>query len=229
MTFLELVQQFAREVGATVPSSVVSQTGNSLKLVERVAKADVEIQKKWADWKFMRASVNGTALSQAVSAGTATYTAPSDVKRWDKGSFFLDKTTDSYVHLTWLDWLYFDRYLNVGTQEQDTPSNIIIKPNLDLVLYNTPDAAYTLTGDYWMKPIEMTLDADTSVIPSEHERIIIVQAKIFHGVQTDAPEVYEDANFEFNDLLDALESDQREGQGHRRSDQDGADIVVIAE
>src|ERR1700747_1122553 len=99
-TFLQLVQDLYREVGAAggTPSSAipttVGVTGEILRLVNYVHDAELDIQNKWVDWKWLRKTLTFytgtqnqtgifTTLNGAISA------QPTDLAEWDWKSFFI--------------------------------------------------------------------------------------------------------------------------------------------
>ena len=83
-------------------------------------------------------------------------------------------------------------------------------------MYPTPNAATTLTAEYWKTATTLSATTDTPVIPARFQRIIICRAKIYYAEQNDAPEVMGSSLSEFQDLLGKLEADQLPSQRDRR-------------
>lgn len=206
--FLSLVQDLASEIGYTAPSTVVSQTGSSYKLVRWIREADKSIQRLWLDWRFMRSDyLDGAAYTQAITAGTQNYDAPTspyEVETWDAKSFFIGKGSAEAIHLAELDYDLFDRTINASGQISGTPGSIIITPANDLILDPIPIANGTLTALFYAKPFGMSGNNDIPITPDD--RLIIVAAKQMYALESDAPEVLEGANYEYEHLLKSLES-----------------------
>jgi len=108
-----------------------------------------------------------------------------------------------------------------------------------LDLYPTPNAATTVSAEYWRTPVvmstilagETTADSNTSAIPARFHKIIIARAKMFYAENEDAPEIMVGSLSEFEDLLNQLEADQLPSQKNRRfsSAQDMFNFVVRPE
>lgn len=219
--FLTLVQQLQREVGvAGSPiTTVLNHTGMYSKLVNWIADADVHVQALKTDWKFL-----WTEYSVSTIIGIPDPTVPSDLNVWDRDSFYLDYTLASNRKLNYLDYKLWRDALGRGVQINHKPSQIVIKPNNQIILHSVPDAVYALTGEYWVKPTKMVADGDASVIPVNYERVIILQAKLWYAEEQEMPDVYKSAyNEMYGDpqakkdigLLGRLKANQLPGQEGR--------------
>lgn len=143
-------------------------------------------------------------------------------------SFYLDYTTATHKHLTVLDYKIWRRDYRQGVKTNQQPDSVVILPDLSLKLEGPPDDVYSLTADYWKRPVKMTANSDTSPIPEEYERIIIARTKIFYGESEAAGEVLASGQVEYDDLLDKLEAKYLPNQRGRRM-ADGGMIVVCPE
>ena len=83
-------------------------------------------------------------------------------------------------------------------------------------MYPNPNAATTLTAEYWATPTVLSASDETPVITTRFQRIIICRAKVYYAEQNDAAEVMGSSISEFNDLLGKLEADQLPSQRDRR-------------
>ena len=91
-------------------------------------------------------------------------------------------------------------------------------------LYPTPNAATTVSAEYWRTPVvmstiltgETTADSNTSAIPSRFHKIITARAKMYYAENEDAPEILSGSVAEFEDLLNSLEADQLVRQENRK-------------
>ena len=233
-TYLELCGDLARAVGYEAPTSVVAQTGSALKLVNRIAQAELEIKNLWQDWRFL-SSENNTPYSQTLTIDQIGYTKPADHGVWDPKSFYIDYTTDNYRHLDPLDYDEWRKTFRNGTQTSDIPTRVVLDRNDDIILWPPPDSGYTLTGEYMILPIRMTANAEVSVIPVQFHRVILLKAKLFYAEEEDGPEIFEASSAELygtrdmpGGLLGQLESHQLPDQGNRRKAR-GEDLTVVAQ
>lgn len=227
MTYLELCQKMIRDLGLGVDiSTVAGQTGMQKKITDWVADADEAVQTLWTDWQFLWSQNSTTTI-----ASTLAYAPPSDWGEWDYNSFYLDYTTDDYVHLTEMDYLVWRETCRNGTQTNDKPSQFIIAPDNNIYLDPIPDDAYTLTSDYWATPTRLSADSDSSAIPGRFQRIILAQAKIYYAEHDEFPAVLELASSEYRDLIRRLEAAELPGgaRAERRSDASHLNLVIQPE
>lgn len=203
MTFLELCQTLRREIGVsgTGPTSVVGQIGQLEKIVNWVAEADIYIQNMWQDWAFLWAQIPAVVLS----VGQATYSlsalGASNCGTWDEKSFCLDRTSNSYVPLSVMDYREWRDGIGRGVQTNGTPSYVVIRPDNALTFHSPPDSAYQFTADYWKAPVRMAADNDLSQIPERFHRVIVAKAKQMYAEHDEAPEVMAGGIAEYNDLM----------------------------
>lgn len=223
MTFLQLVQQFYREMGYSgpAPTTVVGQTSQKRKAVDWIAEADFLINSRWVDWDYM-----WSQWTQATVSGTANYAAPADIGTWDKESFYLNYTSDSYAKLNYISYKEWREQYRQGTQTNDEPNLFTVLPDKSITLQSPPDGIYTIYADYWKEPTKMTADADTPEMPDRFQRIIIVRAKIIHAEHFENQMLYQQAIMEYGELLERLEADQLPDRYDMHSQSLNMDIVV---
>ena len=211
-TFLELAQRLRLEVGVTGsgPASVTGQSGMLQKLVNWIADADVEIQSRHQDWEFLWSEFSGNTI-----ASTKDITKPSDFGYWIADTFFVDYTTDDYVHLDQMTYKDWKLYYGPGTQDESSPTHFVVKPNDNIILHPVPDGVYALTAEYYKAPTRMTANTSTSDIPERFVRAIITRAKIYYAEHENAPEIMAEASREFMELLGQLEASYLPGQDAR--------------
>src|ERR1700683_3935938 len=106
-TFLQLVQDLYREVGAaggtptTAIPTTVGVTGEILRLVNYVHDAELEIQNIWVDWKWLRKTLTfytGTQNQTGIftTQNGAVSATPTDLAEWDWESFFILPPGNTY-------------------------------------------------------------------------------------------------------------------------------------
>jgi len=214
-TYLVLCQDMSRDIGipGTGPSRVTASdlSEEELAVVRYIKQADLDIQRRWFNWNFLWSEATITP-----SIGTSTLTSPSDLGNWKLDSIVWSKATSDYQELDYMDWDEYKLEYKLGVVDSGTPEVFSVKPDNVIDVYPTPDAATTISAEYWKTPTELSADSDTSAIPARFHNIIISRAKIYYGENEDAPEVLSGALAEFEDLLDKLESDQLPGQKNRR-------------
>lgn len=196
------------ECGIPTPTSVlttvVDQSGESRRFVGWCAVAWLEIQRAHQDWDFMRAEASWTTIS-----GKAIYTpvecgiTAGTHRIWARETFRNYLTTggtDTEVHMGYIsydDWRNTYRY--GATRSLTTqPRHFAITPAKAIALGPFPSGDYTVTGDYWLAPVRMALDADVPNIQIEDFMVIVYKAMMAYGVFESAPEVYQRGNDEFN-------------------------------
>jgi len=214
-TYLVLCQDMSRDIGipGTGPSSVTASdlSEEELAVVRYIKQADLDIQRRWFNWNFLWGESTLTP-----SVGTSTLTSPSDLGNWKLDSIIWSKATEDYQELEYVDWDEYKLEYKLGVVDSGTPEVFSVKPDNVIDVYPTPDAATTISAEYWKTPTELAADSDISAIPQRFHNIIIARAKIYYGENEDAPEILSGALAEFEDLLDKLESDQLPGQKNRR-------------
>ena len=221
-TFLELVQDLHREVGAAgvAPTTVVGQRGENQRLVRWVQDADVFVQTLWHNWKFLI----DLTFSQNTIASTQDIVAPAGLNIWDWKSFKIDNDPIAVTEY------YKTRQDTFDSSIEDVPSRIIILPNNNLRLDPIPDGVYTITADHFVKPTKMTANTDVSVIPPEyHQNVILGRAMIFYGNYENAAEIKDQGTELYIEFLGRLESLQLPNQFDARYNSEAAPIEVIAE
>lgn len=220
-TFKELVQDLHRESGAagSVPSTVISQTGESLRMVQWIRRADLHIQKLWHDWKFLWSP---TRYSADTVADTQDAIVPTTQGTWDEETFRIDGELIDVVEYDKVKHEVFD------TTSTDQPSRIIILPNKNLRFDPVPDAVYTITADFFLKPVAMTADANISKIPEEYHELILGQALIYYGNYENAKDAKIYGTELVAEWLPILESEFLPNEFNSRRTSSGNRIEVIA-
>lgn len=239
-TFLELVNDLGRDVGISGGSiaNVTGQTGERNRIVNYIADADMFIQNLWEDWKFLHASISITT-----TAGTSAYSlsdldGASDVsdisstlQKWHEESFVYKPATDNAAPLTKLAYEEWRRNQRLGASPaQDTPSQVVFKPDNDIEFVPIPDDTGPITADYQKRAVRMTAKASTSVIPAQYRRMIMLKGKMLYAEFESLPAIYNAAEQEFAIYLERLESNQLpEGHWKHSSQMPLEDLVVTAE
>lgn len=223
-TFLELCQDLARECGmpATMPTTTVSQTGEALRFVEWIKRADLDIQGQWANWNFLWAQHSFSTVS-----GTRDYTAsapsgsttPTNLGTWDKTRFLIGTTP--LVCYEYEEWEIYET-------ASGKPTSVIIMPDNSLRLYPNPDGVYTITADYFKAPAELSGNSDTGVIPERFHDIIVYIAITKYAHFEAADEVLQYAHSELSRRWPLLEASQLPGQ-YNQHNSSVSNLTITAE
>lgn len=208
-TFLQLCQKVRQECGIAGdgPSSVLNQVGSLKKIVDRTARAWVDIQTSRPYWKFLR-----NQLTFATVIGQRTYSVVNDL-----GVTTLDKfdRTNTYLYLTstadekQLTWMPYDQFRNrYRTYPSGRPTTITEQPSRVLAFEHTPDAIYTVTLDYWMTPELLSDNSDVPSIPEHFQDIIVWKAVMMFAGNETATDLYNYAKSMYGPMHIQLQLDQ---------------------
>jgi len=246
-TFLQLVQDLFREVGAAgvQPTTTVNQAGEALRLVNYIHDAELEIQNLWVDWKWLRKTLtfytgaqDRTGIYTAQGGAVSAY--PADVAEWDWKSFFiLPPGATALQPLRTEEWQAVRNQV-FTTTSFNQPWQVIVMPDNTFRFDNIPDQSYQCQCEYRSVPYDLKADADVSNIPARFaNRIIVEWARMKYGLfegaseQTAAAKLHiygtlDDAGIPTNNgLLTALENDQLPNRKNSRRQQ-GNNIVISA-
>lgn len=214
MNFLEICQRAALESGVSRstsgPVSVLSQTGEMGKIVTWVLAAYQDVQNKHAMWDFLRFDFSFNTI-----ASTSTY-LPSAVSLEELATW---EAKDMRVYLTATgvsdelrlksrDWVYLKANRLIGTVQSGKPYEVAVRPSKALVFWPTPDAVYTVTGEYWKRAQTMAANADEPLVPEQFHMIIVWGAVRYYAGDQGAAELYALADQNYNRLMKKLELDQ---------------------
>lgn len=215
-TFLQLCQQTARDSGTVSgvqPTTVVSQTGWLGTIVAAVSNAWVDIQNDRNAWAWMRKEFTGGLL-----ADTAEYTPASfgltDHAEWidDEGcvTIYLTATGVSDENaLSRIDWADWRKRYDRGSQTSARPAHYAVRPRDGALCFGpTPDAAYTVRGEYRSTPQVLAVNADIPEMPERFHDAIKYRALMLLGQHDEAPAAVNYPANEFRRVMGDLMRDQ---------------------
>ncbi|MCP4607743.1 MAG: hypothetical protein GY845_03360 [Planctomycetes bacterium] len=217
MNFLQLAQRLHQEAGlsGSGPTTTVDQVGILKQVVDWINTAYIDVQSQHAIWHFMQDdfSFQTTASKREYSIAD---TGVTDLETWkldDYGSFRVYLTSsgvanEQYMYqLLWDD--YRQMYLYGATRTAEgLPNYVSVQPDEGLNLYLVPDDIYTIVGEYYKVPAELSGDTDVPIIPSQFHMIIVWRALMFYAGYDAANEKYAMGKTEYKKLLMRLEIDQ---------------------
>ena len=166
----------------------------------------------------MRSSASFTTVAAQSSypLGTGTGTVGVSVATfgmWDRDTFRNYVTSVGTNSEVFMDFIHYDTWRDsymYGAMRNTTtrPLQMSISPAKAIVLGPPPTAGYTITGDYFTAPLEMTLDADTPSLPAQYHMAIVYRAMMSYGGYESAPEVYQRGETEFSKLMRRMTADR---------------------
>jgi hypothetical protein len=215
MTYLELCVRAREEAGisGSGPSSVTEQTGQLLRLVNWVQQAWVEIQLMRPNWDFMHGEFSFDTIAETRDYLAADYSI-TDMKLWDENSFIAYETAVGeseqfpLINLKYKTWR--DTYrVGMNVRTSDKPVYIIVLPTNEIRFEPMPDKVYTIEGDYKRSTQFLAADADELTgLPEDFHMIVVWQALKNFGFYENGPEILEEAEVNFDNLLFRLELEQ---------------------
>ena len=198
----------------TFMTTVVAQTGEARLFVGWVTTAWTDIQRLHQNWGFMRTEASWETISgQAIYTPAQCGITPGTHRIWATQTFrnFLTTTgTDTEVHMepvSYDNWRNMYRYganRSLATQ----PRHFAITPAKAVAVGPFPNALYTVTGDYWTAPVNMSLDADVPTIQIEDFMVIVYKAMMSYGVFESAPEVLQHGEDGYKRIIAQMAGDR---------------------
>ena len=137
-----------------------------------------------------------------------------DMKLWDENSFIAhekavgESSQFPLINLKYKTWRDTHR-VGMNERASDKPVYVIILPTNKVRFEPKPDKIYTVEGDYKRSTQTLSDNADEPTsFPDDFHMIIVWQALKYYGFYENAPEVLEEAEVNFDNLLFRLEIEQ---------------------
>lgn len=219
MTNLELVKALRELCGiaGSGPTSVIAQTGESLRLVNWIGRAWNEIQSEHDVWQWMRKEFSfATTLGKNayLPSAAAGEVGIADLASWHTDTLRLYTTAigrsdDQYLvawdYASWRDSYDFGSQVALRDRpviwaERASDKALLLGPN--------PDGIYTVYGQYQASPTAMTLDADVPAMPTRFHMLIVYRAMRYYAAYEAASEVEFEGRANAEHWMSLLERDQ---------------------
>ena len=212
MNFVELVEDLRIECGVSGSPLITVQNlnGELARLRKWILDAWNMIQLKHQDWTFLRSNFTFQTTANKQSY-TPTEAGVPTLDLWQQDSFWMYQTSrgiTDQMPLGAMPWEHFRRMYVMGVQAPMRPMAFAVAPDKSLWLGSTPDAAYTITGEYWRDPQALALDADVPLMPAKYHKLIVLEAMKKYAGYEAAAEVLNRAATEAAPLWGALTIDQ---------------------
>lgn len=217
MTRLQLATRLRAEcvgVSGSGPTTTLAQTGDMLNVVNWIDSAYEDIQNSRRDWNFLRDTFTfQTVAAQQgytpTQAGAVDGTPTVDLGEWiteDMRCYLTSTGVGGEQILDYVPWDTFRQtYLLGSTRAVSTrPHVVTVKPDRSLMLWPTPDAIYTVSGEYFRHNDVMTADASVPTFPARFHMLVVWRALVFYAGHAAAPETYAVGKAEHDKLFSAL-------------------------
>jgi len=171
MNRLRLVQELCRLAGITDtggPTTTIGQSGDFAKAIRYIDIAHEEIQNMYFDWNFLWAT---NTITTAV--GTAVYQGQSNLGIWDAERIYYDGQK-----LRVIDYRDYEPDAN---RSPGPPEYIVIRPDNQIQIVPVPDDVYSISYDYFRKPVALAENNDTPLIPADYRMAIVGRALMLYG------------------------------------------------
>lgn len=221
-TFLELTQRCASECGVSLtgPSAVTSQTGRLGQIVNWVNSSWYDIQTKYDNWHFMRASFTVAttasdgkyAITDCTDVATSAALTVAGFRCWVNNSFKIYLTSagsGTETDLRYVDYDYWYQRWNTGAQSDSYPTDFTIDHDRAILLAPKPGGIYTVSGEYMKAATLLSGDSDEPEMPAEYRMAIVYRAMMKYGRYNAAPEVFTDGQAEYTRLMREMTRTQR--------------------
>lgn len=215
MNFLQLVQRLRVEAGASGsgPVTVVNQSGELARLVNFVATAWTDIQNERLDWDWLRSSFSFNTI-QAQAIYTPVECGLTDFSAWADRTFRDYVTSVGFPSENFMNFLEYDRWRNnylygAIRTSYSRPMEFSIRPSDKAIcLGPIPTSGYTVIGDYFKTPTELTVDSDTPEMPSKYHMAIVYRALMMYGMYEGANDAIQRGKLEFDTIMRRLRVNQ---------------------
>lgn len=208
MNYLQICQRIRRKcrISGSGPTTVVgTQVEEYARILDWANESWMYLQTMRPDWLWMRTSMTfPTVLNQA--SYTLANIGITDFGNWDTLTFRNYVTATGQASEIDMEYLPYDKWrekyqFGAIRFSPTRPIEFTVTPNLSIGLGPVPIAGYTVTGDYFKVPTEMSTDADIPGIPVQFHMLIVYKAMMYYGASEAAPEVYQEGETEFNKML----------------------------
>jgi hypothetical protein len=215
MNYLELCVRTREEAGVTGsgPSTVLNQQGQLKRIVNWVNQSWIEIQLMRPNWEFMKSEFTFNTVADTRDYLADDYSI-TDLKLWDLNSFLIYETAvgeadqNELLYLPYAEWRSTFR-IGMNVRDAERPQHITKLSTNEIRFEPKPDKIYTIEGDYKRSSQVFAADADVPTnFPDDFHMLIVWQALKYFGFYENAPEVLEEAEVNFDNLLYRLEIEQ---------------------
>lgn len=220
MNYVQLVGRLRRKcrVSGSNPTTLAGNKVEEInRLMDWINEAWMAIQSIRPDWDWMRKSTSfptstlvPTYQIADITALTAAFT---DFGNWAPNTFRNYVTAVGLASEFPMEHIDYDVWRNryqLGAPRftATRPIEVSIGPGQSLNLGPTPIDGYTISGDYYAIPGELSADTDTPTLPVQFHMAIVYRAMMYYGMSEAAPEVYQEGQAEYAKMLRSISNQQ---------------------
>lgn len=220
MDFLALINRAKSKcrIGGAEVLVVTGQNAEITRLINFVNEAWMEIQRAKPRWIFMRASATCPTVQAQYAYTPMDFGINATFGYWaldySNGDTFRNYDTASGIaNETFMSVVDYDTWRNTylmgaNRSTYTRPWVVARAPDNTLVCGPIPSAGYTLVGDYYRRPIEMTTAGEVPVLPEQFHMAIVYKAMMYYGASEAAPEIYDDGREEYVKIMRQIAATQ---------------------
>lgn len=211
MNFLEIAQRLYVECGlhGLGVTSLSGQSGTAGKVVGWMSAAYNDIQALHTTWQFLRKEFSFPCTVEVDVYGSSQHLL-TDVSTWDIDTFrcYLADSDEQY-----LDYYYWEQFrdtwkFGANRTRSGRPISFSVKPDLSVVLDCLPDAAYTIAGEYYRAPAEVSGDTNAPIFPAQYHMAIVWRGLMFFAADSGEPDRFVHGDNEYSRLIAKMELTQ---------------------
>lgn len=219
-TLLDLCNGVIGEAGISGEiTSVLDQQGEKKRVVNWVKRACTLVEGKWFNWNFLHEFYTFDTVTSI-----RDYPPPVGHGFWDTSTIRI------IANETNLQYYRYENQKKVATAAvAGEPYAITVLPNQTLRFFDTPDAVYGMSIEYWKAPTVLLNNSDEPLIPLQFRDIIVYKALEFYAKYESADELLLQARDDFNMRLKQLEAREMPSSHASGALSTGMDIQVVAE
>lgn len=216
MNCLQLINRARQECGVTGPAltTITGLTGESLRFLDWINAAWVDIQTAHEDWQFMRQPLQFNTVTSQWQYTPTEVGVGATFANWKRDSFRASSVGANYGDeqlLNFMEWNTFRNLYQYANMRNTTARPVvvtIVPPSKNLGLGAIPNQPYVIVGEYYRKPTEFTTATQEPDLPERFHPMIVYRAMMFYAGYEAATEVYQRGELEFKRLMNRLEIDQ---------------------
>ena len=185
-TYISLCNELLRRINE-VTFATSGDGFSTAKNIQAIAKDAVnnairEILQDGHQFPFLK-----TTTTQTMTAGTGTYSFPSDLASVDWDTFYIKELSSASNTPMALPAISFDNYIqnyrtiedSAGSSGRTAPTFVYQTAELKFGVTPIPDAAYVIEYVYYKFPDDLSAFDDTMIIPDRFKYIIVDGAMVY--------------------------------------------------
>lgn len=210
MTFLELCNRVCDESGISDSglNSVTGQTGILGLIVSWVRQANKDVQNMHPDWAFKWDTAKSTT-----TPNRSDYT-PSDLSMVDAEGLRvrnIDRLIVGGAVVPVIPWQVYKSRVEPNPSEvvpPSTPTVATVTPKGLVRMHPAPREPLPVIVDYFKTFADLVGNTDESIIPPQHQEVIVDKALMYYGREENDQASYNNAAMAFEEHLTQLMADE---------------------